>query len=337
MHVFAMLSHARRFYRALEHTTNANLTLHELQPGPDERKTSWPQWGRHEALEEAEPKVPSLLVLRERNGKLSEEEEDDAAAQRRKATAAVAAAEMEAAEKEALKAEADNAADQTKGKHAEPSAATSDAEELRRQLHDDWELDALSPEQQEAMRARAEAKQAKEDSDEEDDPAMGDIEEEDDEPMLGAPDAKVPFASPLNPHAPHHPLAALLIIPCPPPLWCPPSGGRSCATWRRGATSSNSSTPTSPAAGHRPRRRPRPRKRPRRRRRRRRVSRASRQRAAPSTVWWGRTCRRRSRRAYVLWRSIAMRPHHGNDSVAVLALQCRADVAVGSLPHSTGG
>lgn len=38
VHVYRLLSHGRRYFRKLEYTSNANLTLHALQPSTDKRQ-----------------------------------------------------------------------------------------------------------------------------------------------------------------------------------------------------------------------------------------------------------------------------------------------------------
>lgn len=47
--VYNVTSHGRRFYRVLEYTTNAQLTLREMQPSLDDRQSLWPYWERHGA------------------------------------------------------------------------------------------------------------------------------------------------------------------------------------------------------------------------------------------------------------------------------------------------
>ena len=76
VHVYRIVSHGRRFFRQLEYTSNANHCYHALQPSTDERRTAWPHWGRHEAMEDdftdlmenyEPPSHPtSLVILRRR-------------------------------------------------------------------------------------------------------------------------------------------------------------------------------------------------------------------------------------------------------------------------------
>ena len=97
--VFAVFSHGRRFYRTLEHATNATLTLHAMQSSSDRRETSWPDWGRHEAggPDDAEACEPSLVIYRERLFNLAHENDDPEARAR---TAEKAARAQERAAKE---------------------------------------------------------------------------------------------------------------------------------------------------------------------------------------------------------------------------------------------
>ena len=64
VHVYSVQEHGRQFYRRLEYTTNAKLSLHELQPKTNDRYPlgappdhppllPWTTWGRHEAYTEA--------------------------------------------------------------------------------------------------------------------------------------------------------------------------------------------------------------------------------------------------------------------------------------------
>lgn len=74
--VYRIRSHGRRYFRSLEYTSNALLSLHALQPSTDGRRQPWPRWSRHEAMEddfkdmlqEYEPPLhdPSLVIIRER-------------------------------------------------------------------------------------------------------------------------------------------------------------------------------------------------------------------------------------------------------------------------------
>ena len=49
VHVYNVTSHGRRFYRVLEYTSNCKLTLREMQPSLDDRRSPWPLWERHGA------------------------------------------------------------------------------------------------------------------------------------------------------------------------------------------------------------------------------------------------------------------------------------------------
>merc|ERR1712000_644754 len=49
VHCYRMESLARRWYRRLEFTTNAKLTMYGLQPSISDRRQLWPKWGRHAA------------------------------------------------------------------------------------------------------------------------------------------------------------------------------------------------------------------------------------------------------------------------------------------------
>ncbi|KAL1524752.1 hypothetical protein AB1Y20_019635 [Prymnesium parvum] len=74
--VYRIRSHGRRYFRSLEYTSNALLSLHALQPSPDDRREPWPRWSRHEAMEddfvsylqeyEPPPHECSLVIIRER-------------------------------------------------------------------------------------------------------------------------------------------------------------------------------------------------------------------------------------------------------------------------------
>ena len=74
--VFLLTSHGRRWFRSLVYTSNANLTLHALQPSTENRMAQWPLWARHEAkarefdnlvFRSRPPSYPSsLVIIRER-------------------------------------------------------------------------------------------------------------------------------------------------------------------------------------------------------------------------------------------------------------------------------
>ena len=66
--IFAIvnMSHGRRWYRTLEHCTDANVTLHYFQPSVDDLQTTWRPFFRYEALELQQPVAKSMVICRER-------------------------------------------------------------------------------------------------------------------------------------------------------------------------------------------------------------------------------------------------------------------------------
>eukprot|EP00966_Prymnesium_polylepis_P242549 5608634-Prymnesium_polylepis.1 len=64
---YAIMSHGRRFYRALTYTSDARFCLRSMQPSTDDRSGLWPAWERHAA---GNPKAtfdegPSVVITRE--------------------------------------------------------------------------------------------------------------------------------------------------------------------------------------------------------------------------------------------------------------------------------
>ena len=93
VHVYMLRSHGRRYFRSLEYTSNATCTMHGLLPSPDDRKTAWPLWARHEAMDaefkgsleeySPPPSDPSLVILRCRDRKTTAEVDHGATAAER--------------------------------------------------------------------------------------------------------------------------------------------------------------------------------------------------------------------------------------------------------------
>ncbi|CAK0788936.1 unnamed protein product, partial [Prorocentrum cordatum] len=79
--VFTMTSHGRRFHRTLEYTTNAQLTLHAMQPDTDcsQERPPFPPWGRHQAGQpdvepQPPPHPPSVSIFRGSVGNPAQQE-----------------------------------------------------------------------------------------------------------------------------------------------------------------------------------------------------------------------------------------------------------------------
>jgi hypothetical protein len=99
-----MLSHGRRFFRLLEHTTNTNCTLFTMQHSTADVPTTWDEFFRYEVKNNESNENPTMVIARER-GVAAEKEVSEAEraevnrlARHKKEVSEQIAADMSAAE-----------------------------------------------------------------------------------------------------------------------------------------------------------------------------------------------------------------------------------------------